>query len=202
MRRPNPVLSIVLLLSAWLAPALSPADEATSFRELTVKVLAPWQAKGEVFQIGPDTLLLLGTFEGIMYIERGEGSLDAAIFTCPATTRIRQFKDTLSSSGWCTLTSEDGDLAFAEFDCAGPRDACRGDFRLTGGSGALTGIEGGGEMIVRTALRGMAEDVQTGTLVSNAEGLAVWPELTVRIPMDTPEQPTELPGDEAAGVGD
>jgi len=202
-----PIISLTaLLLSALTAPSIaaepSPATDPGEVKEVTVEVLAPWQGKGEVFQIGPDTLLLLGTFEGIMYIERGEGSLDAAIFTCPSTTHIRQFADTLESKGWCTMTSEDGDLAFAEFECAGPRDACRGEFRVTGGTGALTGITGEGEMVVRTALRGMAEDVQSGSLVSNAEGLAVWPALTLRIPMDTPEMPTDRPGDEAAEVGD
>jgi hypothetical protein len=204
-RRPIIPLS-ALLLSALTAPSIAapptPTTGPASVKEVTVKVLAPWQGKGEVFQVGPDTLLLLGTFEGIMYIERGEGSLDAAIFTCPSTTRIRQFADTLDSKGWCTMTSEEGDLAFAEFECAGPRDACRGEFRVTGGTGALTGITGEGEVVVRTALRGMAEDAQSGSLISNAEGLAVWPALTLRIPMEPPEMPTNRPGDEAAEVGD
>jgi hypothetical protein len=204
-RRPTIPLTALLPL-ALTAPSIAdeppPSPAPAEVREVTVEVLAPWQGKGEVFQIGPDTLLLLGTFEGIMYIERGEGSLDAAIFTCPSTTHIRQFEDTLDSKGWCTLTSEDGDLAFAEFECAGPRDACRGEFHVTGGTGALTGITGEGDMVVRTALRGMVEDVQTGSLISNAEGLAVWPALTLRIPMDTPEIPTDRPGDEAAEVGD
>jgi hypothetical protein len=54
---------------------------------------------------------------------------------------------------------------------------------LTGGTGALEGITGEGDLVVRTALSSMVEDAEAGTLTSSTEGLAVWPELRVRVPV-------------------
>ncbi len=153
-----------------------------AMREVTVKILAPWEGKGEVFQIGPEELLFVGRYEGIMYIEGEQRALDSAIITCPAMTHIRQFQDTIDSSGFCNITSSAGDLAFARFTCKGAHDACQGEFIVTGGTGRLEGIEGRGEMVVRTALSSMVDDMETGSLVSSVEGLAVWPALTVRVP--------------------
>jgi hypothetical protein len=165
------------------APAAVAASAPVPTRAMTVKVLAPWQGKGEVYQIGPETLLFLGPYEGIMYIETGAETLDAAIFTCPSTTEIRQFEDRFDARGHCAITSSRGDLAFAEFSCSGGQDACRGEFVVTGGTGRLTGISGRGEVIVRTALSGMVEDAETGALISSVEGLAVWPALELHVPL-------------------
>ncbi len=46
------------------------------------------------------------------------------------------------------------------------------------------GITGESELVVRTALSSMVEDAEAGTLTSSTEGLAVWPELRVRLPVN------------------
>jgi hypothetical protein len=180
------VVSATLLIGMpCAAEPLATDAAAIDYRDIAVKILAPWEGKGEVHQIGPDTLLFLGTYEGIMYIETGDAEqpLDAAIFTCPATAEIRQFDDHVDVDGHCAMTSSTGDLAFARFNCKGGSETCSGRFVLTGGTGALEGITGESDLVVRTALSSMVEDAEAGTLISSSEGLAVWPELRVRLPV-------------------
>jgi hypothetical protein len=180
------VASAALLIGAQCAAEPLAADAtAIEYQEISVKILAPWEGKGEVHQIGPETLMFLGTYEGIMYIETGdvEQPLDAAIFTCPATAEIRQFEDQVDVNGHCAMTSSKGDLAFARFNCKGGSETCIGRFVLTGGTGALEGIAGEGDLVTRTALSSMVENAEAGTLTSSTEGLAVWPELRVRLPL-------------------
>ena len=179
------VVSATLLIGIpCAAEPLATDAVAADYKEIAVKILAPWEGKGEVHQIGPDTLMFLGTYEGIMYIETGDAEqpLDAAIFTCPATAEIRQFEDHVDVDGHCAMTSSTGDLAFARFNCKGGSETCSGRFELTGGTGALEGITGESDLVVRTALSSMVEDAEAGTLTSSSEGLAVWPELRVRLP--------------------
>lgn len=148
----------------------------------TAKILAPWEANGQLFQVGVDKLQFIGTFEGIMYIEQGDGLFDAALFTCPSTQLIHVLNNEISGHGYCTIESPTGDYVFAEFDCDGQPGACKGTFTLTGGTGKLTGITGVSPMIVRTALSGTTLDEASGGTVSAAKGLAVWPEMRFEVP--------------------
>lgn len=148
----------------------------------TAKILAPWEANGQLFQVAVDKLQFIGTFEGIMYIEHGDGLLDAALFTCPSTQIIHVLSNELEGQGYCTIESPTGDYVYAEFSCDGEPGSCKGEFLLTGGTGKLTGITGRSAMIVRTALSGTSIDQETGGTVSAAKGLAIWPEMRFEVP--------------------
>ena len=151
--------------------------------EKAFKMLAPWEAQGRVFRVGPDTLQFLGTFEGIMYIESGEGNLDAAVFTCPATQEINTTDGKTKAHGRCMITGTEGaDSVFADFTCAGIIGGCKGRFLLTGGTGKFAGIKGSSDMVVRSALGGMAVDVKSGSVIQAAQGLAIWPNLKYTLP--------------------
>lgn len=148
----------------------------------TAKILAPWEANGQLFQVAVDKLQFIGTFEGIMYIEHGEGLLDAALFTCPSTQIIHVLSNQLEGHGYCTIESPTGDYVYAEFNCNGEPGSCKGKFTLTGGTGKLTGITGESDMIVRTALSGTSINQENGGTVSAAKGLAIWPEMRFDVP--------------------
>ncbi len=148
----------------------------------TAKILAPWEANGQLFQVAVDRLQFIGTFEGIMYIEHGEGLLDAALFTCPSTQIIHVLSNQLEGHGYCTIESPTGDYVYAEFNCNGEPGSCKGKFTLTGGTGKLTGITGESDMIVRTALCGTSITPENGGSVSAAKGLAIWPEMRFDVP--------------------
>ena len=60
--------------------------------EKTVKIMMPWDGEGSVYTIGPETLLFMGEFEGIMYVETLEGDFDAAYANCPASQYIDRKK--------------------------------------------------------------------------------------------------------------
>ncbi len=148
----------------------------------TAKILAPWEANGQLFQVAVDKLQFIGTFEGIMYIEHGEGLLDAALFTCPSTQIIHILSNKIEGHGYCTIESPTGDYVYAEFNCNGEPGSCKGKFTLTGGTGKLTGITGESDMIVRTALSGTSMNQENGGTVSAAKGLAIWPEMRFDVP--------------------
>ncbi len=148
----------------------------------TAKILAPWEANGQLFQVAVDKLQFIGTFEGIMYIEHGEGLLDAALFTCPSTQITEILSNKSQAHGYCTIESPNGDYIYAEYTCDGAPGACTGKFTLTGGTGKLTGITGESDLIVRTALSGTTIDQHGGGTVSAAKGLAIWPEMKFEIP--------------------
>lgn len=162
-------------------PLVFLAAQATAAQG-TAKILAPWEANGQLYQVAVDKLQFIGTFEGIMYIEHGDGFFDTALFTCPATQIIHIITNRMEGHGYCTLESPTGDYVYAEFNCDGAPGACKGKFTLTGGTGKLTGITGESPMIVRTALSGTAIDQESGGTVSAAKGLAIWPEMHFEIP--------------------
>jgi hypothetical protein len=170
------------LMKAFIVLMIITAIAATvQAEEVNLKILAPWEAAGRVFKVGPEKLQFLGTFEGIMYIEDGKGTLDAALFVCPATQEINMVNSQTIAHGRC-LISEDEGIVYAEFTCQGVVGACQGKFNITGGEGPFEGIQGSSDIIIRSALGAMAVDQKSGTVIQAAEGLAVWPNLKYTLP--------------------
>ena len=153
----------------------------THAEEGTVKILAPWEAEGQVYKVGPAETQFIGEFGGIMYVETGEGKLDTAIFLCPAVQNVDHENKKTDASGRCHIVAAEGNI-FAEFDCKGVPGSCKGNFKLTGGTDRFEGITGSGEMLVRSALSTFMSSATSGETVQAAEGLAVWPALKYKIP--------------------
>ncbi len=170
---------VFALLSPFVLGAVSPGQAG----EGTLGAMSPWEATGEIFRVGPDRLQFLGKFEGILYVEKAEGELDAALLLCPGTQRVDLPTGKTEASGHCIMTGAKGDRVFAEWSCAGEAGkGCDGEIRLTGGTGRFAGITGSGEMFLRTALSEVRADLGSGMVVSRAAGLAVWPKLTYKVP--------------------
>ena len=166
------------LTSGLVALALSTGAMA---EEGTVQAMSPWQAQGEAFLVAPGKLQFLGKFEGILYLEKAEGNLDAALLLCPASQTVDLGTGATEAKGHCVMTSAEGHMVFSEWTCSGAAGkGCVGELRLTGGTGPFEGISGSGEMVVRTVLTGMAADLRSGEVIRGAAGLAVWPKLTYR----------------------
>jgi hypothetical protein len=167
--------TFVILCGLLTFPLFVQAEEGT------VKVLAPWKAKGQVYKVGPKQTQFVGEFGGIMYVETGEGTLDTAIFVCPAVQDVDHAKKKTQASGRCHIVAPQGNI-YAQFKCSGVPGACNGKFKLTGGTDRFKGISGAGEMRVRSALSSFMSDVTSGQVVQSAEGLATWPALKYKIP--------------------
>jgi len=145
-----------------------------------VRVLAPWQGEGQLFQIEPGKIMFLGRFDGIMYVENGKSALDGVPFVCPGTQVIDTEQGAMTADGYCMVTPSEEEEVYAKWSCAGQVGVCKGKLEFTGGTGRFEGMTGGGEMTVRTAVSDLTADISRGEVVRTAAGLAVWPELVYR----------------------
>jgi hypothetical protein len=161
-------------------------EEPGNAEEEVVEILAPWEAEGKLFRTGPQQIQFLGAFEGIMYFESGEGTLDAALFVCPTRHELNEATEKTNASGNCHIVAAEGNV-YGRFQCEGTIGSCDGQFEITAGTDALKGITGGGAMKIRTALTATMRNAVSGDLVTEAAGLAIWPDLRVNIPQQ-PQQ--------------
>ena len=104
------------ILSLFTIIALLGLVSSVQAEEETLSIMAPWEGQGRVFQIGPEKLKFLGSFEGIMYIQDAKGTLDAAAFICPAVQEIDAKSEKTTATGNCIITTEKGDLVFSEWE--------------------------------------------------------------------------------------
>ncbi len=167
-------LMVLLLSLAWAYPAFS--------GEVTLKILAPWQGKGQVFKIAPNKVKVVGAFDGIMYIDSGKGELDAAVFMCPGTEYINLDTKQATIKADCMISKGKNKIAYAKLNAKGELGALDGDFEIIGGEKKWRGMTGKGKVTIRTALGATALNKNTGELINSAAGLAVWPALKVRLP--------------------
>lgn len=163
----------LLILTSLTAPA--------SAGEESVKILSPFDAEGEVFKVGNNLFQFIGTFEGILYLESDKGDLHTAFIVCPTVQDIDTSTGKTEAKGRCHIVAAGGNV-FGKFVCKGEVGTCKGKFTLTGGTDDLEGISGSGEMLVRSALRTMVVDAESGKNIRKAKGLAVWPKLNYKVP--------------------
>jgi hypothetical protein len=149
--------------------------------ERSVKVMMPWDGEGTIYTIGANTLLFMGAFEGIMYVEKEEGELDAAFAKCPATQHINIKDKSTKASGYCQITISPEDSVFAEWSCTGKVGSCTGTFKLTGGTGKYEGVTGSSDLVVRSVLSTLVGGMGDGSVVRAASGIAVLPNLTYKL---------------------
>jgi hypothetical protein len=167
-----------------LASPIALGGAAAAGEMTTVRATSPWQGSGQVFDVGPDKRLILGRVTGILYLDGGKGALDSGLMLCPAMVRLDLGASAAEVSGHCTITDgETEDTVYSEWECKGASGGpCEGKLTITGGSGRFEGISGGGAMTFRAALVQTAVDLGDGTVVRDAAGLAVWPEIRFEIP--------------------
>ena len=70
------ILSLPLRLVAGLILLGLATGVSAEKNSLTATI--PYEGEGRVFQVAPDTMLFMGDYEGIMYVETAEGELDQA----------------------------------------------------------------------------------------------------------------------------
>lgn len=168
------ILCCVTLAATGVPP--SHAEEGT------VQAVSSWQGRVRVFAVGPQQGFALGTFGGLLFVEKQQGVLDAARITCPGAIEADYAAGTQRGEGRCVITTRGGDRVFAKWNCAGQPDVgCTGTFTLTGGTGKLQGISGEGAIVLRLVV---AELVRLGAQEqeSDVAGLAVWPALRYKTP--------------------
>jgi hypothetical protein len=150
--------------------------------EKSLKAIIPFEGDGTVYQIGPETMLFLGDFEGIIYAETAEGKLDEGFVRCPGSQTIDMKTGKTSGEGYCMITPSAGDVVYATWSCRGEVGGCKGNFELSAGTGQYRGIKGSSGLVVRSALNTLVVGMSSGSAVREVTGIAILPELSYSIP--------------------
>ena len=143
----------------------------------SLKAMIPWDGEGRVFHIAPGTMLFLGAFQGVIYVETSEGKLDEGFVSCPLKQQLDLKSRKTSGSGHCMITASGGDTVYAKWTCTGVLGGCKGDFKLTGGTGKFKGITGSSKFIVRSPLRALITDMANDSVLRVSSGIAILPDL-------------------------
>jgi hypothetical protein len=167
-------LMTILILCAWSGLAFAASS--------TISAVIPWQGQGQIFPVDTNKLRFLGSLEGIMYVENAEGEMNEAFVRCPIVQNIDAVDGSTSASGNCVIVVSTTDSVFAELTCEGMTGLCRGEFKLTGGTGRFAGITGSGKMTVRSPIHALAANLSEGTVVHVAAGILQIPELKYSLP--------------------
>lgn len=162
------ITAVALLLAALASPALA-QDEPQVFNAFAVVV-----ANGTIMRTGEKQAALVGTLAGPMFVETGEGPVDAGKVSCQAAAKVDQTTAKTTGSGNCTFTASDGATAWGEWQCEGYRlVGCKGVLKLTGGTGRLAGASGEGAMIWRPSDSEFVKQLD-GTVLQNSTGIVIW----------------------------
>jgi hypothetical protein len=148
----------------------------------TVQAIIPWEADGRVFQVDTSTLMFLGAFTGIMYIESSQGEMHEAFVMCPIIQTLNLEMGSSEAVGHCEISASPENVAYAELSCNGEVGSCQGTFTLIDGEGKFAGISGEGALRVRSPMRVLITGMAAGANLRVASGLAVIRDLKYRIP--------------------
>ena len=168
------ILSAVILASSVL---LAHAEEGT------VQATSAWIGKGSFFQVKDKLSLFAGAFEGIMFVENQEGSLNAAKIVCPGLVEINLDDGKQSGEGRCVIMNDKGEHIYARWQCAGTHlEGCTGPFSLLGGTGRFKEITGRGDFHIRSDIAEYVLKAGSDRVEGTATGVAVWPALNYKFP--------------------
>jgi hypothetical protein len=169
---------MVLLLSV-ISMGLS---NLTFADQQTLTATMSWNAEGDIYVVSSDELQFQGAIEGIFYVEKASGKLNAAFGLCPVVYIANTKEKTISGSGRCEIIGDKGDSIFAEYSCSGQAGFCKGKFNITGGTGSLTGAKGSSELIMRSVINALVYGLGSGSHLVVKNGILILPKLTYSVP--------------------
>ena len=171
--------SYLMAAAALLSLNLSPVYAA---EQDTVQAIIPWEAAGRVFQVETSTIMFLGAFTGVMYIESSRGEMHEAFVMCPIIQKLNLETGNSEAVGNCEISASPENVAYAELTCSGEVGSCNGTFTLIDGEGKFAGITGKCALRVRSPMRTLITDMAAGAELRIASGLAVIKDLEYSIP--------------------
>jgi hypothetical protein len=148
----------------------------------TVQAIIPWEASGRVFQVDTSTMMFLGAFTGVMYIESSRGEMHEAFVMCPIVQKINLKEHNSEAIGHCEISASPENVVYAELTCHGEVGSCNGTFTLIDGEGEFAGISGSGALRVRSPMRELITEMAPGADLRVASGLAVIKDLEYSTP--------------------
>jgi hypothetical protein len=169
------LISVAALLLAGFLPVHAAEQD-------TVQAIIPWEASGRVFQVDTSTMMFLGAFTGVMYIESSQGDMHEAFVMCPIIQKLNLEMGKSEAVGHCEISASSEDILYADLTCNGEVGSCNGTFTLIDGEGEFAGISGSGTLRVRSPIRALITDMAAGAELRVASGLAVIKDLKYSIP--------------------
>lgn len=164
------------ILFALLVAAGAWAEEAT------IQAFSVYQSEGELSRTGPKAATFAGTASGLFFVQTSEGPGRPSLIACPTSIDVDLETGAQSGKGKCTIENREGESVFADWTCKGYHlVGCRGDFKLTGGTGRYEGVSGGGKMTVRGDVHEIAID-SASTVSRTSQGVIWWEALHVKLP--------------------
>jgi hypothetical protein len=164
---------VIAFVAALLAVGVTSTAQAGT--EDTINAYSPWVGRGQMIQTGPDSASFVGSFSGMIFVEKQKELLNGGNMVCPAIIHIDLTNGKQSGQGRCAITNSDGQRVFTEWSCSGTfTEGCDGELKFTGGTGMFENISGGGPFKARAALQ---ETFVTtaGNIVGNAStGITIW----------------------------
>lgn len=177
------VMQSAWLMAAGVASVVIALAGMAQAEEGTVKATAAWEGQSYAFPVDEDQAYMVAVYAGVMFVDGGKGSLDAASVVCPGTVDANFAKGSKTGEGRCIITDQDGDRVFARYSCSGDvLEDCHGPFTIVNGTGKFAGITGGGEMISRVQARQVTAFAGVENVQQHAVGVAVWPALHYKVP--------------------
>lgn len=175
LRKPlyTSLVAISFLVSSLCSSALA--------EERNTRAIMQWEGEGAIYNIGPSEVIFLGAFEGIMYFEGENGALDGAFVTCPSSQRLNIADATASAKGYCEITVNSDDVAYAEWTCEGIPGDCKGKFNLVSGHGLYEGISGSSDFRIRSIMGELITGMGNGSVMKVGKGIALLPNLVVTL---------------------
>jgi hypothetical protein len=169
------LVSAVVLLLLYLSPVYSAEQD-------TLQAIIPWEAEGRVFTVNTGTMMFLGAFKGVMYVESSRGEMHEAFVMCPLIQKITLETGKTEGVAHCEISASPEDVAYAEISCSGEVGNCQGTFTLIDGEGKFAGISGTGTMLVRSPMHALISDMSAGATLRVASGLIIVKDLNYQIP--------------------
>ncbi len=174
--------AIVAALFAATVFVAAQGPSAVAAEEDTVEAFSSWEASGRIYPTGPAESTFVGVLSGILYVRDRENTIEAGLIMCPGTVTIDTTDGSQHGTAKCVIVTPESDRVFGSFECEGIHNAgCEGEFTITGGTGSMAGITGGGPIRLQSAFANAA--LVPGSIVDQtAAGLALWPALSYKLP--------------------
>jgi hypothetical protein len=176
------IRSLSTIATTLLLIGLCRMPGATAGEEQSIQAFSAFEAEGQVLTTGPNEATYIGMLTGRLYIDTGQGPVDAGSIACPIVLHINLKGRTERGSGECALAGAAGNQAYFDLTCTGvPLVGCSGASTLNGGTGRFANATGGGAFVLRSSLHEF-EAKADSTVTAKSTGIIFWRELHYKIP--------------------
>ena len=157
------------------------AEQGSAEESVELQAVISWSGVGKMVQNDAKHPVFQGEMDGVIYVETADGLMDEAFVGCDGEQHLRYEGGTTEFDGSCLIVQSTEDTISAEFECRGEFGACKGIFRLTGGTGKFSGIQGNSSMILRSPLRHLAVSMEYEERLVVRHGVMLLPDLSYRL---------------------